>query len=183
MNSKVFCGQRYGLNYRLVNEDDAEFIVGLRTDEKLKRFISSTEESIERQIEWIREYKSREAHGLEYYFIFEGEGGEKYGVSRIYNIKDESFTTGSWLFCKDAPFGASFLGDIISHEVAFEILPQKKYLFDIEKDNKNVQRYALSFHPTFLYETEHTLYFENSRENFDKYKIRYTRFALNRNLK
>lgn len=171
-------GQRYGLCYRLVDESDAFFIVQLRTNEKLGEFISKTDKSIEKQQDWIKEYKKREELGLEYYFLFESINGEKYGVSRIYNVNVNTFTTGSWLFSKNSPFGASFLGDIISHEIAFEILPNTKYLFDIEKGNKNVQRYALSFHPTFLYETEHTLYYENTKENFNKFKRLYTRFAL-----
>jgi hypothetical protein len=34
---------RYGLHVRLVREEDAEFILSLRTDPKLSRFIHPTE--------------------------------------------------------------------------------------------------------------------------------------------
>ena len=40
--SSDFNLDKYGLHVRLVNEDDAEFIVSLRTDPKLSRFIHDT---------------------------------------------------------------------------------------------------------------------------------------------
>ena len=80
-------GQRYGLHYRLVNETDAEFIVGLRTDNKLKRFISSTERSIERQIEWTKEYKEKVTETKKgwlnrYNFPYDKIHAVKYGTTK-----------------------------------------------------------------------------------------------------
>ena len=57
---------RYGVDTRLVVESDAEFILSLRTDTFLTRFIHSTENNLEKQIEWIRNYKEREKEGREY---------------------------------------------------------------------------------------------------------------------
>ena len=67
---KGFTLDKYGLHVRLVNEDDAAFIVKLRTDERLGQFIHATSPDVEQQKAWIRKYKEREAEGLEYYFIF-----------------------------------------------------------------------------------------------------------------
>jgi len=61
-----FSLNRYGLHVRLVNEDDAEYILNLRTDHKLGRFLSKTVNDLEVQKQWIRDYKKREALGLEY---------------------------------------------------------------------------------------------------------------------
>lgn len=55
-----FSLERYGLYVRLVLEDDAEFINSLRRDLKLSRFISPTEDNVDIQKEWIRNYKQRE---------------------------------------------------------------------------------------------------------------------------
>lgn len=173
-----YCGERYGLTFRFVNECDADFIVSLRTDSKLGRFINKTDNSIVKQKEWTRDYKKRENDGLDYYFLFSGQDGTKYGVCRIYNIVEGYHSTGSWLFSSQAPFGAAFLGDIITHEIAFELFPNSKYRFDIDKENTNVARFAMSFHPTIIGETEHSISYENTKENFEKYKKIYTRFVL-----
>ena len=58
---------RYGLHVRLVREEDAEFIVKLRTNERNARFIHATSPNIEHQQEWIRNYKEREINGVDYY--------------------------------------------------------------------------------------------------------------------
>lgn len=54
---------RYGLHVRLVGEEDAEFIVHLRTDEKLSRYINKTNVGVDKQKEWIKQYKKRERYG------------------------------------------------------------------------------------------------------------------------
>ena len=87
---------KYGLHCRLVNESDAAFIVQLRTDAKRSRFIHETDNDVNKQVEWIRNYKQREADGLEYYFIYD-INGEPFGVYRIYNIFDDHCTEGSWV--------------------------------------------------------------------------------------
>ncbi len=165
--------ERYGLSVRLVNEADSEFIVSLRTDSQRGQFLGDTDESIEKQRVWIQDYKKRERAGHEYYFIFEKPLGERLGVSRIYDIKEETFTTGSWVFRKDAPFGAAFLGDIICHEIAFELFPDSVNLHDVRKANTGVRKYADEFHPKLLFETAFTQYYMNTRENYLKHKDAY----------
>lgn len=165
--------ERYGLHVRFVNEEDSEFIVNLRTDSQRGQFISSTDASVEKQREWIRDYKKRESQGTDYYFMFETLSGERLGVSRIYEIKKETFQTGSWVFKKDSPFGAAILGDIICHEIAFELFPDGVNLHDIKKANAPVNKYADIFNPQFIFETELTRYFINRRENYLKYKDAY----------
>lgn len=119
--SSDFNLDKYGLHVRLVNEDDAEFIVSLRTDPKLSRFIHDTENDVSKQKEWIKSYKEREIKGLEYYFVFLKDG-IRVGLNRIYNIHDGIFTTGSWLFDRNASFECSVLASIIGREIAFDEL-------------------------------------------------------------
>ena len=63
--------ERFGLKVRAVIENDADFILKLRTDLQLARYLSKTESNIDKQISWIKEYKKRQANGKEYYLIFE----------------------------------------------------------------------------------------------------------------
>ena len=60
-----FTLNRYGLQVRLVNEDDAEYILKLRSDSKLGMFLSATQNDLEKQQQWIQNYKIKEALGLE----------------------------------------------------------------------------------------------------------------------
>ena len=171
-------GERYGLHFRFVTEDDSEFIVKLRTNQKLSRFIGSTDNDVEKQRQWIRDYKQREENGLDYYFMFEMLDGTKLGMERIYDITEKSFVTGSWVFDQRAPYGAAFLGDIIAHEIAYELFPNKAHLHSIEKANLNVLKYARLFNPKIIDETETSYYFRNEKEDFDIAKRKLLRSIL-----
>lgn len=130
---------RYGLHVRLVRGEDAEFIVNLRTDEKLARYLHSTDDSVEKQVEWIKQYKIREAAGEDYYFIYDKDG-QTIGVNRICNIKydQEQVTAGSWI-CK-ADGMLSIYTIMVLRDIIFDILRAKCDYFDVRKGNKKVQR-------------------------------------------
>lgn len=172
--------ERYGLHVRLVREKDAEFIVKLRTDARLGRYIHATANDEEKQREWIREYQKREASGTEYYFIFETAAGNPLGVYRLYEITEEAFTSGSWIFLPDAPFGASMVAFIIAREIAWELVPNAMNLYDIKKANMNVLLFTGTFEPKVIREAEDTLYFENTKEDFEKHKTPILRMLASR---
>ena len=132
---------RYGLQARLVEEKDAQFIVDLRTNHHT-RFMSTVSGDLRKQIEWIRSYKKRESEGTDYYFIF-SKDGKNIGLNRIYDIRGNVFSTGSWAFTQEAPFGAAFLAQVICREIAFEEL-ELAYEEDpigVHVDNINVLKY------------------------------------------
>lgn len=168
--SPNFVLDKYGLHIRLVEAQDADFILKLRTDPRLGRFLNTTKPDKKAQISWIKEYKKREQAGLDYYFIFEKPVGVPLGVCRIYDIKDTEFTIGSWLFSPDAPVGSAILADIITREIAFGFMPQKKLKFDVKCGNVNVLRYQYTYKPTVIQEDVEDILFELSKENFEKYK-------------
>lgn len=111
---------KYGMHARLVKEEDAEFILKLRTDEKLGKYLHYTDNSVEKQRKWICEYKKRELAGIDYYFIFYYKQSPV-GLNRIYNIHGDVFTTGSWIFEKAAPSECSIASAIIIREIAFDV--------------------------------------------------------------
>lgn len=164
--------EKYGLKARFVVENDAEFIVKLRTDETLSKFIHFTDNDIEKQKEWIRNYKFREALGQEYYFIF-FYNGEPIGLERIYNITQDAFTHGSLVFSPDSPIGSSVKADIITREVGFSILDKKTNLFDVSKGNNGVITYHQRYKPIKISEDEESYHYSLSKENFDYYKSVY----------
>ena len=168
---------QYGLNFRLVVEDDAEFIVALRTHEKLARYISYTDNSVENQINWIKNYKHRETKGEEYYILFEDENHVKLGVVRIYNIKDDSFTAGSWLIGLEADELAGLKSDLFILAFSFDELKLKKCYIDIRKDNKKLVRYHNMFFKQ-INEDEYNIYLVMDIEGYKK-KTKYLTSILN----
>lgn len=164
-----FTIEKYGLKARFVTEYDAQFIVDIRTDDSLSKYIHATDNNLLKQIDWIRSYKQREARGAEYYFIF-FVGDTPYGVERIYNIKDDSYDHGSLVFRKESPFGASIKADIITREIGFGLLGKNTNLFDVSKGNNGVISYHLRYKPIVVGEDEESFHYSLSKENFEKYK-------------
>jgi hypothetical protein len=111
----------FGLHFRLIDEDDAPFILKLRTNQKLVRYIHSVDGTLDGQREWIKKYKEREKEGRDYYFIF-FDGATPVGLNRIYNIQEHVFTTGSWIFDEGAPLESAVAASLIVRIIAFEIL-------------------------------------------------------------
>ena len=170
--SPDFHGKRYGYDFRLVTEEDAEFIVKLRTNPKVRDFLHQTSNDVETQREWIREYKKREREGLDYYFIY-SHNGLLCGVNRIYNIQDNgTFTAGSLVFDDDVPFESVVAASIILKEIAFEDLGlnYSDCSDGVHKDNKRVIKFdkMLGMEFTGQIETESGVFLTGgtTKENF-----------------
>lgn len=158
---------RYGQYYRLVEEEDAEFIFQLRSDKLLGRHLNRTEDDPESQRIWIRNYKCRERSGDEFYFIcLEAIKSQRLGVFRLYNFTEDSFGTGSWLF-KPGLKNEPVLGNITGKEIGFEILKYEKCRFDVRKENKAILAYHRLFNPIEIDEDDLNFYFELSRTSFE----------------
>jgi hypothetical protein len=166
-----FSLERYGLQTRLVEEGDAEFIVSLRTDSRLNKYIHTTSPDVEAQKQWIRNYKLREAEGLDYYFIF-SINNRPLGLARIYDLTEDEFTQGSWVFSPDAVLGASVLGNIISSEIGFEFLEKKVEYSDARRDN-HTHRYVKTFNPEIVKTDEENIYYRIYPDGFNRGKIKH----------
>ena len=133
---------RYGLHVRLVREEDAEFIVALRTDPIKARYISATSNNIEDQKRWIKSYKYRESQGTDYYFLYSYQG-KLAGVNRIYEIEGNHFIHGSWIFSDVVSPYCALAAGIIAREIAFDILGLEEEIdtAGVHKDNQGVLQY------------------------------------------
>lgn len=170
---------KYGLYTRLVQKSDAAFILQLRTNEKLNQHIHATSNDLLQQEQWIENYKIREQAGTEYYFIFEVPKGTPVGVCRLYNITEDSFTSGSWVFSPDAPMGSGVLADIITREIGFDTLQRSINYYDVRKDNRTVNAYHLRYKPTRLDEDEEgNVNYKLGKEAFEKGKQFYLRMTV-----
>jgi hypothetical protein len=163
------------IEIRLVETEDAPFIVELRNDPRLGRYLSKTSSSITEQEKWIIDYKEREALKEEFYFLI-SENGIKRGLYRLYNINKYSFTIGSWLFAKCEILNLPIFIDIIISDFGFDVLNIPILLFDVRKENKKVIHYHLLKRPLIYYEDNLNLYCLLKREKWEDTKGRVAHF-------
>lgn len=125
------------INLRLITEEDAEFVVKLRTAQEISKFISSTSIDIDDQKKWIKNYKVREKNKKEFYFIVENKRGVSCGTVRIYNIdyKVKETTWGSFILDKTRPNGASNEVIKLSLKFILENLKLDTVYLDVKKEN------------------------------------------------
>lgn len=161
---------KYGLHVRLVEIQDARFILDLRTDPRLSRYMTGTSLSVQDQEEWIARYKERERRGEEYYFITLNDQGERLGVSRLYNFDAESFEAGSWIYRWGLDTSVPILGDLAVRDFGFDELRYGVCRFEVMKGNESVIRYHRRFQPEFLGEDERACYFRITREAYETYR-------------
>ncbi len=160
---------------RLVEESDAQFILDLRTDKKAK-YLSQTDNNLENQIKWIRNYKEREKENKEFYFVIENKENGKIGLVRAYNIEDDSATSGSWIMIDNSPIENVLESNLLIYEFIFEKLNKEKLFFDVRKDNKKVWRFHKSYGAIQIDEDELDYFFEFKKDNFNKMKDEYQRY-------
>jgi len=133
--------EKYGLLLKYVSENDADFILKLRTNKNKSKFISFTSSDVKEQKKWIRSYKEREKAGLEYYFIAYDENKEAFATYRLYNKTDQMIEIGSFITKQNYlnPINAVKL-DILMKEFVFETLNYDKLNFEVRKMNVSVIR-------------------------------------------
>lgn len=161
---------KYGLQIRTVDESDAQFIVELRTDPYLSRYLSETSISVESQIAWIRQYQIRENNGEEYYFVILDREGNRLGLNRLCNFDAHSFETASWIYKRGLDIGIPVLGDLATRDFGFEELNYDVCRFEVMKGNEAVIRYHKRFHAELVGEDGRVYYFSLSREAYRAYR-------------
>ena len=160
------------VKFELVTEDDAEKIIELRKNDNLNKYLSATDEDIEKQKKWIKEYKNREKDGTEYYYSIRTEEDEILGYVRVYKInkKEKSFTWGSWIMKEEKPISSALETAILIYEIAFRELNMEKALFEVMKENIKVVSFHKKFGATKISEDAEFEYFILEKEDY--FKIR-----------
>lgn len=137
--SSEFSMNRYGLHARLVNEDDTDYILSLRTNKKLTKFLHPTENSRQKQLEWLTNYKVSEREGRDYYFIYEKDG-KPIGINRIYDINKYYGTIGSWICSPDNEAETSMATYFFMLDIFFKILDLDMAVFEVSRGNEHVAK-------------------------------------------
>ena len=156
-----------GLSVRLVDESDVDYILSLRTNKHLTRFIHQTENDRDKQIEWIRSYKVREREGREYYFIY-FLNDEPVGLNRIYNIFEYYGTIGSWICNPGNETEVSLATYILMFDLMFDHIKLDITIFDVRKVNKHVWKLHKMLGAQSVGESDIDYYFTLNKETYYK---------------
>jgi RimJ/RimL family protein N-acetyltransferase len=168
------------IKLRLVEEDDAEFILKLRTEPSKNKYLSQTGADIEGQIMWIRSYKLRENLDREYYYVICDNDDEKLGLVRMYDFRDSehSFCWGSWILKPNSPVCAGIESAITIYETGFNICKFQRSHFEVRKDNLKVLKFHRNFGAKQVDEDELNFYFELTKNEYEMTKTKYQKFLL-----
>jgi len=127
---------------RNAGAQDADFILGLRTDEDKSKYLSSTSPDRYKQIAWLDIYKNKNDQA---YFIIEDRKGERLGTVRLYDAVNDSFCWGSWIIKTGAPASTAVESALLVYVYALDRLGFNRSHFDVRKGNEHVW----SFHERF----------------------------------
>lgn len=145
---------------RLVNIEDAEFILELRTNEKKSKYLNKTKNDIFKQKQWLEKYKIKEINGTEYYFIIEDNKGTPVGTYRLYDILDNQATPGSWIIKDNTDLTITIESVLLMYDFIFNTLYKPKIYFDVRKANKRVIRFHESYGSKCVNEDDDNCYYE-----------------------
>ncbi len=160
------------IRLRLVETCDAEFILSLRLDGRYSRFLSGVSPDVEAQRAWIGKYKDDEAAGLQYYFITERLlDGAPCGTIRIYDLRFDSFSWGSWILNESKTRYAALESALLVYEIGFNQLGFAKSHFEVMKGNDGVIAFHKRMGAEVVGEDEQNFYFEISRESVEKARV------------
>lgn len=159
--------------FREVAIDDAEFIIGLRTDLEKSKHLSVTSDDIYKQRNFISGYLNGQ---VDYYFIISDWNKKSLGTIRIYDIQEDSFCWGSWILSKDAPSNAAIESALLIYDFAFFSLHYPKSHFDVRKENQRVVEFHKRFGASIVSEDDLNFYFQYDRDAYISVRHKYRRF-------
>ncbi|MFM5135623.1 GNAT family N-acetyltransferase [Aeromonas rivipollensis] len=164
------------INMRLINEDDAEFVLKLRLDGNYNKFLSSVNADVSSQKTWIRKYKEDEVNNKQFYFIIERKDGTPCGTVRIYDIKNDSFCWGSWILNEDKTRYSAIESAVMIYNFGFNSLKFNKSHFEVIKDNVRVVNFHKKFGAVVVGEDSNNYYFEITKDAVEKSKEKFQAF-------
>jgi len=154
---------------RFVQPEDAEFICSLRSDQNLNEHISKNSPDLDAQRLWIEKYKEREAAGEEFYFVIQHQMKD-YGVVRMYDFKENSFSWGSWIILPSRPSGLVTYSAVMIYEMGFKSLGFEQSHFDVRLENQKVIDFHLRSGAQATQRSDIDQYFIFPKSNWPKFR-------------
>jgi len=151
---------------------DAAFILELRTHEKKSTHISKTNNDVRQQEAWLDKYKN---DGGQVYFIILNNEESRVGTVRLYDIKGDSFSWGSWILKEGVPSTYSVESALLVYHFALS-LGFKKAHFSVRKENISVWRFHERFGARKISESINDFSYSISHHEIKKSLEKYKRY-------
>lgn len=160
------------VDLRAVNEDDAEFILNIRQDPALTKYLPRLDIPVDAQKEWIKSQIKRKG---DYYFIVISHSDGPIGTIRVYNINGKSGETGS-LAIRGKSF-ENIEAKLLCDTFAFNTLNLTITHNIIKKENLIIKKLAEEFGTIWIEEKEDEsgqiwLIGENTKERFYNHSVK-----------
>lgn len=158
------------IRLRFAEPSDAAFILSLRLDPSINRYLSEVEDNEMKQREWLLKYKKREVEGSEFYFIIERSDKTKCGTVRIYDLQEESFSWGSWILNEDKTRYAAVESALLVYEWGFEKLGYTQSHFEVMKGNTGVIKFHQRMGAELVGEDAINFYFRMQKADLQRFR-------------
>jgi len=163
------------VSLRLVEESDAEFILSLRLDARYNKYLSEVSADIDKQKKWIARSKLEEKSGTQFYFIITNRE-KSCGTVRVYDLKVDSFSWGSWILNSDKTRYAAIESALLVYKFGFEDLGYNNCHFEVLNGNIGVVNFHKKFGAKIVGEDEECTYFELSKDDFSRTSKQFEKF-------
>ena len=161
---------------RTVEIEDAEFIFNMRQNTSKTKYLSNIDGNIDNQINWIKSYKKREQNQQEFYFIIESKEMNKLGLVRVYDIRKNSFSWGSWLIKENAPKSTAIESVLQIYEFGFYKLGFQQSHFKVSKENDKVIAFHQRFGARIIDDNDNEHFFNFQKKDYEIIKKKYKRY-------
>jgi len=157
---------------RTAQKSDAGFILKLRLNPRLNKFLHKTDPSFDKQRIWIAEKKKAPD---DYHMIIQSLDGKRLGVVALYEIdwNKKTFTWGRWVISRDAPIYTAGESMTLVYHFAFNILKLKLALIPVYRDNRRIVAFHKGYGAKEIKKDKNCGYFRFSRGDFDKFLTQY----------
>lgn len=167
-----------------VDTNDVNYILKLRTDKYLSKFLNPTSNDKKKQLLWLKKYFERRKKKEEFYFIFQIKKKKIYknlGFARIIKIDQNTFHFGGWILQNNTSPWIALECCISIYIYAFELLNYKRCLLWIHHKNSIVINYHKSLGAKYLKKDDKEVFFTFTKNKFDKLKNKFKFFLLKKN--
>ena len=162
-----------------VDIKDVDYILKLRTDKYLSKYLNHTPNNRKKQIKWLKDYFIRRKKKEEYYFIFQIKKNSSYknlGFSRIIKIKNDTFHFGGWILQKNNKPWIALECCLAIYEYAFNYLNYKKCLLWINLKNLAVIKYHKSLGAKYVKKDKKEIFLKFNFNNYRELKKKFNFF-------
>ncbi len=176
INQSYFIKPYRIISHKLIFENatvkDAKFILSLRTDLIKSKFLSNTENDLEKQIKWLESYSKDDS---QIYFIIKDFELNKVGTVRLYDQQDSSFCWGSWIIKDKSPSFYAISSALMVYIFAKSLGFTESH-FDVRKDNISVWKFHESFGAIRIKESDIDYFYKINSFAIDSSIKKYSRF-------